>query len=60
MLTRHVDMRTKFVNEMVADGFLKIIFVKSEENVSDGFTKNVSGDIYEAHKNHYLSDKASL
>ena len=34
------------MNEMVLDGFLKIQFVKTEENVADIFTKNVSSETY--------------
>ena len=44
--TKHVDVRYRYVNEMVMDGFLKIKFVKTEENVADIFTKNVSSEIY--------------
>ena len=58
--TKHVDIRYRFVNEMVQDEFIKIIFVKSEDNVSDGFTKNVNGDLYESHVQHYLCDKRNL
>jgi len=39
--TRHVDIRYAYVREFVADNFLKIIFVKTVDNLSDGFTKNV-------------------
>ena len=39
--TRHVDTRYHFVREHVEDGFIKIVFVKSEENNADVFTKNI-------------------
>ena len=39
--SKHIDTRAKFVTQFVDDGFLKIIFVKTAENVSDMFTKNV-------------------
>ena len=55
---KHVDIRHRFVNEMVEDQFLKVIFVKTLENVSDGFTKNVSGDVYDAHVKEFLLDSA--
>ena len=58
--SKHVDIRYKYVNEMVEEGFLKVIFVRSAENVADGFTKNISGDLYESHKKDYLAEKSYL
>lgn len=55
--TKHVDLRTKFVMEYVEDEFIKIIFVKSEDNTSDILTKNVSGDVYDAHVKEYVADR---
>jgi hypothetical protein len=36
--TKHVDTRYHFVREFVEEGFVKIIFVRSEDNISDPFT----------------------
>ena len=47
--TKHVDIRAHYVREYVEDGVVKIIFVKSEENTADAYTKNVSGVLYERH-----------
>ena len=47
--TKHIDARYHFVREFIEDGFIKIIFVKSEDNQADIFTKNVNGDIYDKH-----------
>jgi hypothetical protein len=47
--TRHIDTRYHFVRGYVVDNFIKIIFVKSEENVADIFTKNIGKDICEKH-----------
>jgi hypothetical protein len=55
--TKHIDIRYHFVREFIMEGFMKIIFVKSEDNKADGFTKNVSGDIYEKHKNDFILNK---
>jgi hypothetical protein len=55
--TRHVDARYHFVREFVEDGYIKIIFVRSENNKSDGFTKNVTNDIYEKHKDSYIAER---
>jgi hypothetical protein len=43
----HVDTRYHFVREFIEDGFLKIKFVRSVENDSDLFTKNVNQELYE-------------
>jgi histone deacetylase 1/2 len=55
--TKHMDTRYHFVREFVEENFIKIIFVKSSENVADGYTKNTSGDIYEEHLDKYVADK---
>jgi hypothetical protein len=47
--TRHVNTRYHFVRENLDDGIIKIEFIKSVENQSDIFTKNVSQEIYERH-----------
>ena len=43
--TKHVDTRYHFVKEFIDENFLKIVFVRSEDNDADIFTKNTSGDI---------------
>jgi hypothetical protein len=43
--TKHIDTQYLFVREFVEEGFIKVIFVKTAENKSDMFTKNVSGDV---------------
>jgi predicted site-specific integrase-resolvase len=46
--TRHVDVRYHYVREYVEDGFVKIVLVRSEDNLADEFTKNDSGVIQDA------------
>ena len=58
--TRHIDTRWHFVRELVEGKVVEIIFVKSAENKSDGFTKNISGDLYEAHSSDYVWDKSDV
>jgi hypothetical protein len=55
--TRHVDIRYNYVREFVEDKFLKIVFVKTENNVSDEFTKNLSGELYEKHTPQHVVRK---
>jgi hypothetical protein len=45
--TKHVDVRAKFVTKMMLDKFLKVIFVKSEDNDFDIFTKNLQKDLHD-------------
>ncbi len=52
--TKHVDIRTKFVNEYVEDGIIKIIFVQSNNNNSDIMTKNINGDLLDMHAGKLL------
>ena len=54
--TKYIDIRYRFVQEFVMDGFLKIIFVKSEENNADLMTKNLSKDLYQKHSRKLISD----
>jgi hypothetical protein len=52
--TRHIDTRYHFVREHVEDGLIKIVFVKSNINDADMFTKNVGKEAYEKHVNKFL------
>ena len=39
--TKHIDTRYHFVREYIEKGVLKVIFVKSKDNVADFMTKNL-------------------
>ena len=52
--TRHVDVRYHYVREYVEEGTVKIVFVKSAENVADIFMKNVEGDCFERHTDEFM------
>jgi hypothetical protein len=54
--TKHIDIRYHFVCEFVEEGFVKVVFVKTTENKSDMFTKNVSGEAYDEHIDNYIMD----
>ena len=58
--TKHLDLRTRYVNQMAANGFVKFEFVRSNQNKSDHLTKNVSGEIYEAHVDDFVRSKRSF
>ena len=58
--TRHIDIRWHFTRNLVKDQVIEIIFCKSAENKADGYTKNVSSDIYEAHSPDFVMDKSEV
>ena len=47
--TKHVDIHSKFVNEYCENGIVKILFVQSENNVSDIMTKNYPSPLHKKH-----------
>ena len=55
--TRHVDTRYHFVREQVADKIVEIIFVRTDDNKADGFTKNVKSEVFERHSKDFVWDK---
>jgi hypothetical protein len=58
--TRHVDARYHFVREFGEEGFLKIVFVKSNDNKSDIFTKNISSELYDCHVRNYIALRGEM
>jgi hypothetical protein len=54
--TRHVDTRYHFVRENLDDRIIKIEFIKSVDNQSDYFTKNVTQESYERHVKTILEE----
>lgn len=54
--TKHIDIRTHFVRNMILDDIIKVSFVKSEDNDADIFTKNVSEHSHINHKNKMITD----
>ena len=58
--TKHIDVKYRFVQEFVMDGFLRIIFVRTAENHADIFTKNVSGDLHDKHCANLIGKKGAV
>jgi hypothetical protein len=54
--TKHIDIRTHFVRNMILEGIIKTLFVKSEDNTADVFTKNVSEDLFIKHTDKFMED----
>ena len=55
--TKHIDIRTSFVKEYQEDGESIIMFVKSEDNKADIFTKNTTNAIFQNHQKKLVWDK---
>ena len=55
--TKHIDIRYHFIREHVIDGIVEIVFVRSEENDADIFTKNVSRATYDKHSSKFMKDE---
>ena len=58
--TKHIDVRYRFVQEFVMDGFLRIIFVRTGDNNADIFTKNLSDELHEKHCNKMVVPKGTV
>ena len=49
---RHIDIKCRWVSQLIQEGFLKILFVQSADNLSDECTENVSPEVCNAHTPH--------
>ena len=58
--TRHMDTRYRFVEQLQKDGLVKVMFVPTANNLADGATKNVTGEIQDGHKGSYLVEKSEV
>ena len=45
-LSKHLDIKTHFIRSYVEQGVIKIVFVKSEGNLADGFSKSTDEESY--------------
>ena len=48
--TRHVNVRYHFVRELVAEGIIEVMFIKTKENPSDILTKNCDRTDFNRHE----------
>ena len=54
--TKHIDVKYHFIREHVVDGTVEIIFIPSEENDADIFTKNVGQEAHKRHSKKFMKD----
>jgi hypothetical protein len=58
--TRHTTVRTNFLRELKEEGLLKVVWIPTESNSSDLFTKNLQGPLFEKHAGEYVSELFSI
>ena len=54
--TKYIDVKHHFVREYIKKGLIKIVFVKSEENDADIWTKNVKQETYDKHTSKFMKE----
>ena len=54
--TKHIHTRYLFVKEYIESGIIEVEHVKSDENLSDPFTKNLSKEKFEYHMKKIISE----
>jgi len=54
--TKHIDVRYHFIREFIFEGYIKVVFVRTEKNVTDIFTKNVPQEINKQHMEGILEE----
>ena len=54
--TRHVNVRYHFVRELVADGVIEVMFIRTKENPSDILTKNCDRTDFKRHEKGLVED----
>ena len=52
--TKHIGVRYHFIREHIEDGIVKIVFVRSEQNDADIYTKNVGEKTFNEHSSKYM------
>ena len=55
--TKHVDIRYHFIRQYIKDGTIMVEFVRSSENDSDIFTKNVTSETFSRHSEKLIWTK---
>ena len=58
--TKHIDTKYRYVGEYVEQGVVEIVFVRSEDNIADIFTKNISLEIFKRHASRFLNEATEI
>lgn len=54
--TKHIDICAHFVRGYIEEEILKVVFVGTEDNDADIFTKNVVQELYEKHSKKFMEE----
>jgi hypothetical protein len=55
--SKYIDTRYHFVREYAQDGFICILVVRTKDNDTDIFTKNLLGDLHSPHASKIVGEK---
>ena len=55
--TKHINIQYHLIKRHVIDGLVEILFVQSEENDADIFTKKVKKAPYEKHSDKFMRNE---
>ena len=55
--TKHIDMRHTFIHDYIEDGTVKLESSRSEKNMADPFTKNLSNGPIESLISMYVNSE---
>lgn len=54
--TKHIDLRARYLlNQVIDEELIKLAFVGTTKNLSDGFTKNVTQEVYKTTAGAYVA-----
>jgi ribonuclease HI len=56
--TKHIDMTYHFIREQIKNGLVEVKFVRSEENHTDLFTKNLGSEKFNYHSKSIMENRA--
>ena len=54
--TRHAQCKLNFMRELKAENVLEVVWIPTDENSSDMFTKNLGGKLFEKHVMAYCGE----
>ena len=54
--TKHIDIRVHFVRDLIVAEILRVVFVRTDDNDADIFTKNVGEELFDRHSVKLVED----
>ena len=55
--SKHIDIRHHFIRDLVEDNIIDLIFVGSDDNLADSFTKNIDQSRFIANRDLYMKSE---